>query len=225
MSVASQPVLYSFRRCPYAIRARMAIAASKSQVALREVVLKDKPQQLIGKSSKATVPVLIIPASEQHDEMLLDESRDIMRWALSNQDPQQWLSGDDVMNWQWEMQGLLQENDFIFKLSLDRYKYPEQHPQHTVEYYRDQCEVFLGKLEKHLLRNQFLVAGRVTFADIAIFPFIRQCAHVDFEWFQATPYPKLQQWLEHFKSSEIFLSVMQKYPQWKEGDTPVYFPE
>lgn len=213
------PVLYSFRRCPYAMRARLAIAYSNAQLELREVVLKDKPTQLMEASKKATVPVVVLP-----DGRVIDESRDIMRWALQQNDPDGWLYADDN-DWLWELEGLIQENDFVFKQHLDRYKYADRHPEYPMEYHREQCENTLKKLDRQLEINQgFLVCDRLTLADTAIFPFIRQCAHVDREWFYQTEYQALQAWLDQLLESELFQSIMHKYPQWQPGDTPVHFP-
>lgn len=212
------PILYSFRRCPYAMRARLAIAGSGLQVELREVVLKDKPAAMLEASPKGTVPVLIRPEGR-----VIDESRDIMRWALRSNDPHNWLAADnpDLL---WQIEGLIQENDFVFKQHLDRYKYADRHPGHPQSYYREQCEVTLVKLERLLQQSAFLSGDSESLADIAIFPFIRQFAHVDRDWFYSAPYPKLQRWLDHYIESELFSQIMRKYSPWKDSDTPVIFP-
>lgn len=219
LPLQSLPVLYSFRRCPYAMRARLAIAYSGVQVELREVVLKDKPADMLAASAKATVPVLVLP-----DGTVIDESRDIMRWALQQNDPAGWLFASDN-DWLWEAEGLIQENDYVFKQQLDRYKYADRHPQRPPAFYREQCEITLRKLEKQLQLNQgFLVTNRLTLADMAIFPFIRQCAHVDKRWFFTSEYRQLQSWLTGLIDSPLFIAVMAKYPQWHTGDSPVVFP-
>ncbi|GGK81891.1 glutathione S-transferase [Amphritea balenae] len=212
------PILYSFRRCPYAMRARLAIAGSGLQVELREVVLKDKPAAMLEASPKGTVPVLIRPEGR-----VIDESRDIMRWALRSNDPHNWLAADnpDLL---WQIEGLIQENDFVFKQHLDRYKYADRHPGHPQSYYREQCEVTLVKLERLLQQSAFLSGDSESLADIAIFPFIRQFAHVDRDWFYSAPYPKLQRWLDYYIESELFSQIMRKYSPWKDSDTPVVFP-
>ncbi|MBU2966725.1 glutathione S-transferase [Amphritea sp. 2_MG-2023] len=214
-----QPILYSFRRCPYAIRARLAIAGSGQSVTLREVVLKDKPAAMLQASSKATVPVLVLPEGR-----VIDESRDIMRWALRQSDPHNWLCADDP-DQLWQNEGLIQENDAVFKQHLDRYKYFERYPGHSQDYYRQQCEVTLGRLERQLQQSAFLTGEHCRLADIAIFPFIRQFAHVDRDWFYSAPYPDLQRWLDYHLTSPLFLSVMKKYPRWEEGDAVISFPE
>ena len=212
------PVLYSFRRCPYAMRARMAISVSRTRVELREVILRDMPASLLACSPKATVPVLVLP-----DGRVLEESRDIIDWTLALHDPEQWLPDDSdrlaVTN------SLIDENDFSFKEQLDRYKYAERYPEHPVEYYRTAGESFLGRLEQRLAQHAFLLCERITIADISIFPFIRQFAHVDKAWFESAPYPGLQRWLRVHMGSERFLGVMGKYPQWQAGDEATLFPD
>ncbi|MDO6564653.1 glutathione S-transferase [Amphritea sp. 1_MG-2023] len=213
----SQPILYSFRRCPYAMRARLAIAGSGQSVVLREVVLKDKPAAMLQASPKGTVPVLVLP------DRVIDESRDIMRWALRQSDPHDWLGADDP-DQLWQMEGLIQENDAVFKQHLDRYKYFERYPGHSQDYYRQQCEVTLARLEALLQQHDFLIGDHVSLADIAIFPFIRQFAHVDRDWFYRAPYPGLQRWLDYHLASPLFSSIMKKQSRWEEGDSPIYFP-
>ncbi|MBQ0755972.1 MAG: glutathione S-transferase [Amphritea sp.] len=219
----NHPILYSFRRCPYAIRTRLAIAGSGLVVELREVVLKDKPATMLEASPKGTVPVLVLSSSTQ-ERRVIDESRDIMRWALRQSDPYNWLCSDDP-DLLWQIEGLIQENDFVFKQHLDRYKYFERHPSHPQSYYREQCEVTLVKLERLLQQHNFLAGENCSLADIAIFPFIRQFAHVDRNWFYSAPYTALQRWLDHHLESTLFTGVMTKYPQWKEADKPCLFPD
>lgn len=211
------PILYSFRRCPYAMRARMAIKYSGRAVHLREVVLRDKPNALLQSSSKGTVPVIILP-----DGLVIDESKDIMLWALTQNDPEQWLPNKDDISYLSLVQ-LLDTNDGSFKNNLDRYKYPNRYPEQQAEYYRHQGESFLARLEDQLSNHAFLLGNKVTMADISLFPFIRQFSNVDIEWFEQTPYPKLQAWLTYFLQGKLFQSVMEKYPQWQESDKPVVF--
>jgi len=221
-SDTSLPILYSFRRCPYAMRARLAIAYSGVSVQLREVVLRDKPAEMLQASPKGTVPVVVLP-----DGRVIEESRDIMRWALQQNDPESWLmaKADDELDWLWQAEGLVQENDFVFKQHLDRYKYADRYPEHSQSYYRDQCEVTLAKLDRLLQQNGgFLATNQLSIADMAIFPFIRQCAHVDRDWFYATGYKALQQWLDERIASDLFQSIMQKYPKWQSEDPVTLFP-
>lgn len=201
------PILYSFRRCPYAIRARMAIKASGIAVELREVVLAEKPDELLHISPKATVPVL-----ELLDGQVIDESVDIMQWALQKNDPQNYLSTD--IN---EVNNLIGINDNDFKQYLDCYKYADRFPEHSYEYYREQCEEFLQLLEHRLSDSLYLITDEISLADIAIFPFIRQFAFVDKAWFDGSEYKKINEWLNKMLESEFFTKVMTKYPQWKAG--------
>ncbi|TCV85909.1 glutathione S-transferase [Sulfurirhabdus autotrophica] len=212
------PVLYSFRRCPYAMRARMAISYSGVSVALREVVLRNKPELLLAQSPKGTVPVLILPEGR-----VIEQSVEIMQWALAENDPDNWTGGSDTALFE-QTHRLIQENDQAFKKILDRYKYADRYPEHPMEYYRGQGEVFLMSLENCLKTNHYLLSDRITLADIALFPFVRQFAHVDEEWFEKTPCPRLQQWLAFQIESSLFVSVMQKYKPWEPGADVVIFP-
>lgn len=199
------PILYSFRRCPYAIRARMALHYVDVQVELREVLLKDKPPSMLAASSKGTVPVLIFP-----DGRVLDESFDVMRWALEQNDSDHWWLKDSEA----EINELIQWNDGEFKSHLDHYKYFERFPEHPMEYYRTQAEGFLTALEQRLSVEKYLLGKKISIADVAIFPFIRQFAFADKNWFDVSPYPKLQHWLAEFLTSDLFLSIMEKHPVW-----------
>lgn len=205
------PILYSFRRCPYAIRARMAIAYAYIDYELREVSLKNKPQQMLDISPKGTTPVMQI--FSDRGSIVLEESLDIMNWALQQRDPAGWLDLDDS---QKEItQQLININDSTFKKSLDQYKYPNRFPDHPQEFYRQQGEIFLQVLEDQLRENHhFLICDRQTIVDVAIFPFIRQFAYVDTDWFQGSVYTHLQQWLQWHEASNLFEVVMQKFPVW-----------
>lgn len=218
MTEQNLATLYSFRRCPYAMRARLAIAQSGISCELREVVLKDKPQKLIALSPKATVPVLLTA-----DDKLIDESIDIAFWALTQQDPDNWYQS--LSSEQHElMLALIENNDTEFKYFLDRYKYADRYPEHDARYYREQGENTLSRLEQLLTENGCLLRDSWTLADIALLPFIRQFAFVDKDWFDSAPFPRVSAWLEAFLESDLFGSVMKKYPPWQEGDEPVIFP-
>lgn len=214
-----QPILYSFRRCPYAMRARVAIACSNTSVELREVVLRSKPESLFEYSPKGTVPVLVLP-----DGSVIEQSLDIMQWALAGNDPEHCLYGSDEAVLREVADSLIHENDHEFKINLDRYKYPDRYPESSMAQYREQGEVFLQRLEQQLQSQPFLLADRMTLADMAIAPFVRQFAHVDEKWFEQTPYAYLQRWLQAFIDSPLFVSIMNKYPAWKPGADKVYFP-
>nr|WP_062268227.1 glutathione S-transferase [Endozoicomonas arenosclerae] len=203
------PILYSFRRCPYAMRARLALTYSGSELEHREILLKNKPQAMLEASPKGTVPVLVLPEGK-----VIDESLDIMLWALAVNDPQNWLpeSSEDKS----AIMALIKKNDFEFKSQLDRYKYADRHPEHPMEYYRSQGELFLEQLDSLLSNQDYLMGDKLTLADMAIAPFIRQFAHVDRDWFYSTRYENLQQWLKAFLESKLFIQIMIKHPVWLE---------
>lgn len=197
--------LYSFRRCPYAMRARLALRYSGVPLEIVEVSLKAKPAEMLALSPKGTVPVLSV------DGRVIDESLDIMRWALAQHDPQDWLLKDDGPA-QQRIEALIAENDQVFKLHLNRYKYAERYPEQSMEHYRSQGEVFLRQLDELLSQRDYLLAEHPSLADMALAPFVRQFAHVDREWFAQTPYRNLQRWLQRFLESELFTQVMAKPP-------------
>jgi glutathione S-transferase len=208
------PMLYSFRRCPYAMRARLALHASGVPVELREVSLRDKPPSMLAASPKGSVPVLVLP-----DGQVIDESWDIMRWALHRHDPDGWLGENDS-----HVEAaipLISENDTTFKFQLDRYKYPERYPEHLQSYYRSAAGTFLQKLESRLVASRFLLGDALSVADAAILPFIRQFAGVDKDWFAQSHYLAIRRWLNEFLDSAAFLAVMEKYSIWHPGDPPV----
>lgn len=205
------PILYSFRRCPYAIRARLAIKVSNVQVELREVLLSDKPQEMLACSAKATVPVL-----QLSDGMVIDESLDIMQWALTQHDPQHWLPDNPIRR--GEVNRLIDMNDTEFKHHLDHYKYSDRFPEQSMLSYRKQAEEFLLQLDKILQQQPYLTGCTISLADIALLPFIRQFANVDKTWFYQTSYKKLQTWLDHLLATTLFNDVMKKYPRWQAGD-------
>ena len=195
--------LYSFRRCPYAMRARMALRYSGVEVSIVEVSLKAKPAEMLALSSKGTVPVLDV------DGQVIDESLEIMRWALAQNDPQDWLLKDDPQG-QLTIAALIEENDQAFKVQLNRYKYAERYPEQPMAFYRAEGEVFLRKLDQMLEGHACLLADHPSLADVALMPFVRQFAHVDREWFAQTPYRRLQAWLQRFIESDLFTSIMAK---------------
>jgi glutathione S-transferase len=210
-TMTERPILFSFRRCPYAMRARMAIAVSGVTVTLREVVLRDKPEALIAASPKATVPVLLLPGGE-----VIDESLAIMRWALAQHDPSNWLAGGDP--------GLIDIFDGPFKAALDRYKYPHRFDISDATPQRKSGLAQLAALEP-LLQRQAHIGGEVPgLADIAIFPFVRQFAATEPAWFAAQPLPALHRWLASVAGAPLFTAVMQKYPKWQPGDADTPFP-
>jgi len=209
------PILYSFRRCPYAIRARAALIASGIRVELREVALRNKPAALLTASPKGSVPILVLPSQ------VIDESWDIMLWALRQQDPLAWL-GKGECHIQAALPWVV-ENDGSFKHNLDRYKYFENFPDQPQSATRAACEPFLLLLEQRLCTTSYLLGDTFTIADVALLPFVRQFAATDIGWFATAPYPALRAWMERFAESVLFSRVMQKFQVWQPGDEPQIF--
>ena len=207
-------ILYSFRRCPFAMRARLAIAYAEIQLELREVVLKNKPEQLLQISAKATVPVLQLGNGQ-----VLEQSLDIMLWALQQRDADLWLLDES------QQLALIEQCDLNFKPWLDKYKYADRYLEHSLDYYRQQCCSYLAILERQLGCQPYLFGAKPSLADAAIFPFIRQFAHVDRSWFYNSGYPLLQTWLRVQLDSVLFKGIMQKYPAWQLGQQPQLFIE
>ena len=203
------PILYSFRRCPYAMRARLALVSSDQQVELREVVLRDRPAAFLEASPSATVPCLVA------EDGAIDESLDIMTWALRQSDPEGWLDMPDT-GWNW-----IKRADGPFKNALDHTKYASRYPEMDATEQRDLAGAFLAELDQQI--EQWIFA-KPSLADYAILPFVRQFAFIDKNWFDAQPWPDLQAWLERFLVSDQFAAIMNKYPQWVEGADGIQFP-
>ena len=195
-------ILYSFRRCPYAMRARMALSSSGLEYEHREVVLRDKPPEMLEVSPKGTVPVLVTQTGT-----VIEESLDIMRHALAMKDPEGWLERDDPE--------LVETNDGPFKHHLDRYKYAARYDDVDPAQHRAAALDILRRLDERLSQSAYLRGETRGFADIAIFPFIRQFANADRTWFDAQSLPRLQDWLERLITSELFTGVIAKHAQWK----------
>lgn len=213
MSMATLPILYSFRRCPYAMRARMALMVAGISVELREVDLKNKPAELLAVSPKGTVPVLLL-----HDGTVIDESLDIMRWAITESDP---------LRWGLELDCDIERRFFSeFKAVAHCYKYPDRFTQggKTQQDYRSEVDTYLKDFDQVLAQSGFLMAGHVTFSDVALFPFYRQCRLVDTQWFDALPYAHLHQWLHHLLQAPYYELVMKKTQPWKSGESAVFLP-
>jgi glutathione S-transferase len=219
------PILYSYRRCPYAMRARMALQLADIAVEIREISLRDKPAHMLQISPKATVPVLQLA-----NGTVIDESLEIMLWALKDHALQpQGLSPQNISaeadyscvkpSIHAPSRALILENDTGFKKALDAYKYPERHPNQTQTQHRADGEVFLQKLEHMLNLHTYLLSDEAGLADIAIFPFVRQFASVDDAWWQTKPYPKLAAWLSRWVESALFNSIMIKNPTYQAKDS------
>ena len=211
MTQSPDPILYSFRRCPYAIRARLALGVSGTRYELREVKLQAKPASMLAISPKATVPVLVLP-----DGQVIDESLSIMRWALSSCDPEGWLERDDAE--------LIAKNDGPFKYHLDRYKYPNRHASDPLAH-RERGLTFLREIEARLSASRQLCGSRRGLADTAIMPFVRQFAAVDRDWFDTQPLPHLRAWLDDHLKSELFSSTMLRVAVWLPSNPSLVFTE
>ena len=199
-------ILYSYRRCPYAMRARMALKYAGIEVEIREISLRDKPASMLQISPKGTVPVL------QLGDLVIEQSVEIMHWALEQSDPDGWLSVDQQLANAW-----LNTNDGPFKKLLDQYKYPNRHPELNPQEVLDSAvALMLDPMETALSKQAFLMGEHLSWIDVAIFPFIRQFSMVNLEQFEALPLPKLKHWLVKRLESKLFQSVMHKYPVWVE---------
>ncbi|MFC4273669.1 glutathione S-transferase [Achromobacter aloeverae] len=217
MSTSPVPILYSFRRCPYAMRARLALATSGLRCELREVVLRDKPAALLEASPKGTVPVLVLPAGQ-----VIDQSLDIMHWALDRHDPEGWLAPERESP--TAMAELIAQCDGAFKSDLDRYKYPDRYPGTDPLAHRAAGAAYLAALETRLAVSPHLFGRRPTLADMAIAPFVRQFAQTDAAWFGAQAWSGLARWLDAFVKSPLFSLIMGKYPAWTPGTPGIPFP-
>mgnify|MGYP000070413103 CR=1 FL=1 len=210
------PVLYSFRRCPYAMRARLAVLSSGLQVELREIVLRDKAPEFLEASPSATVPCLV-----GADGTVIDESLDVMLWALGKRDPGHWLSPETVSL--DGMLALISEIDGPFKTHLDRYKYDTRYADADRNSERAMASEYLLILNALLAKNPWLYGDRASLADFAILPFVRQFANTDRNWFNSENWPHLKAWLERFEASDLFAAIMPKYDKWHAGDPPLIF--
>lgn len=209
--IMPRPILWSFRRCPYAIRARMAVLASGLEVEMREIKLQAKPEAFLNASPSATVPSL------EAGDLSLDESLDIMLWALGQNDPQELLDMPE------EGRSLIAQNDGPFKAVLDHTKYAVRYPELDPEAERSKASDFIQSLDTRLAAQRFLMGDRATVADLAVFPFIRQFANIDRASFDAQSWPHAVRWLDGFLQSAAFETAMRKIPVWEDGAPPYYF--
>jgi glutathione S-transferase len=214
--MTDQPILYSFRRCPYAMRARLALLSSGLTVELREIVLRDKASEFLETSPSATVPCL------KSGTQVIDESLDIMVWALEQSDPDNWLKPETgSLN---EMRALIATCDGPFKTNLDRYKYDTRYADADKASERSAASEFLKELDRRLDGSAWLFGARPCLADFAILPFVRQFANADRDWFDSQDWENLKTWLVNFEKSDRFAAIMPKFSKWENGDTPVLFP-
>ena len=208
------PILYSFRRCPYAMRARMAIHISDQRCDLREVLLRDKPPSMLEYSAKGTVPVLNL-----QDGKVIDESLHVNDWALNLNDPDDWQRSKDKE----KTKELIKINDGEFKYHLDRYKYSKRYDNEDPEFHRKKCLKFIESINNELNNSKYIFDDNISYADIVLLPFIRQFRIADIEWFDSLPYDNLKKWLSSFLNSSLLNSIMKKYDLWKEGDKSIVF--
>jgi glutathione S-transferase len=199
-----KPILYSYRRCPYAMRARMALQYAGIEVEHREIELRNKPQSMLLASPKGTVPVLCV------GELVLDQSLDIMKWALGKSDPEGWGDVEDAIAKSW-----IQKNDGPFKVLLDQYKYPNRFPELDQEVVLNEAlQCLLIPIEQSLQGSPYIMENKLTWIDVALFPFVRQFSMVNLKRFEELPIPQTRRWLAEHLESELFAAVMKKYPVW-----------
>ena len=213
----SHPVLYSLRQCPYAMRARIGVLLANQSVVLRDIVMTNIPTEMLTASPKGTVPVLVLS-----DSSVIEESLNIMLWALKQNDPDNLLyrhERDALDN----MLTLIQRCDNEFVDALKKYKAASRYHDTNIQPCRQQCEIFINDIEENLTKHHFIMGDSASLVDYAILPFIRQFSNVDKKWYKQAPYPKLQQWLENHYQNPIFAKAMTKYPQWLDSNEIVIF--
>lgn len=215
--MTDKPIFYSFRRCPYAMRARLALLSSRLQVELREIVLRDKAPEFLETSLSATVPCL------KSGEIVIDESLDIMVWALETSDPDYWLEPEEGSV--QDMFALIGDCDGPFKTHLDRYKYDTRYADADKVTERTAASEFLNRLNTRLTHSDWLFGTRPCLADFAILPFVRQFANAGRDWFDAQNWNALKTWLVRFEKSDQFAAIMPKYAKWQAGDPETIFPQ
>ena len=208
------PILYSLQNCPYAMRARLAILMSQQTVLIRAIVLKNKPAEMLALSPKGTVPVLVL--GTEPNTRVIDESLDIMLWALNLSDPDNLLYADDATALP-EMLAIINKNDQQFKPNLERYKRAKRFHENDEEECRLQCEPFIQALEQRLSLHPFLMGAAPSLLDFALLPFVRQYARVNRQYYRDSPYPHLQHWLKQHLQSQLFAKAMLQYPLWLEA--------
>jgi len=215
----SHPVLYSLRQCPYAMRARIGLLLAQQTVILRDIEMTNIPEEMITISPKGEVPVLVLS-----DSSVIDESLDIMIWALKKSDPNNLLY-PHLPNVYKEMLSLINRNDNEFVEALKKYKAASRYHDDSETNYRQQCELFIGFLEKSLTKHEYIFGDTPSLADYAILPFIRQFSRVDRNWYHQSPYPKLRRWLKKHYQNPLFSKAMRKYPQWLDTKEKIIFGE
>lgn len=213
------PILYSLRNCPFAMRARLAIFKSRLPFELRDIVLSNKPKAMLNASPKGTVPVLVLKNGDEPIRVI-DESFDIMLWALQTSDPDNLLSqtpkpSEEKLH---NMCSFITTFDNEFKTCLEQYKCAKRYHEDNLLEYRQACEVYIQRIEARLQQHTFIMSNKESLVDIALLPFIRQFAKVERQWYLQAPYPKLRQWLNHYLQSPMFTKIMTKHPLWIENN-------
>jgi len=217
------PVLYSLRNCPYAMRARIAIYYAKQKVALRDLVLSNKPDEMLAVSPKGTVPVLVTEL-DTDQIVVIEESLQVMLWAFTESDPDNFLQSE-TPHLLSEMLSLISKFDHEFKMCFDKYQCAKRYHEDSLESDRQACEKYIAELEQRLQINDFLMSDKASLADIALLPFIRKFSKVERQWYLQSPYPKLRAWLNNYLQSRMFSKVMTQYPLWLESKELVIFGE
>ena len=219
------PILYSLRNCPYAMRARLAIFKAKQTVLLRDLVLSNKPEEMIAVSPKATVPVLVLT-----NGTVIEESLEVMLWALQQTDPADLLqrhNGDQKPCQEEgalaEMLLLINEFDTGFKTCLEAYKCAKRYQEDNIAQCREACQQYINQLEQRLTKHSYIISDKESLADIALMPFIRQFARIERQWYLQSPYPRVRQWLNNYLQSPVFTKVMAKHPLWVDNQQDVLF--
>lgn len=228
------PILYSLRNCPYAMRARLAIYKSKQVVELRDIVLKNKPAAMLAASPKATVPVLVLSANKGVNADVLDESLEIMLWALAQSDPLNLLriqvleshTASSELEPSTKLTGILRLISLFddeFKTCLEAYKCAKRYHETNLDDCRQACEVYIQNLEQRLSKHRYLFDENESLADLALLPFIRQFARIERQWYLQSPYPEVKRWLNQYLQSPMFTKVMAKYPLWSPEQAVIKF--
>jgi glutathione S-transferase len=211
------PVLYSLQNCPYAIRARFSLFKAQQKVLIRAVKLNNKPQEMLTASPKGSVPILVV-----NENLIIEESLEIMLWALAQQDPQGLLQSENDLGLT-TMLKLINDFETQFIPALEAYCCAKRYHENNLELCREACEITLHQLEIRLLTHDFLFSDSESLLDIALFPFIRKFARVERQWYRQSPYPKLRHWLNSYLQSSIFTKVMAKHELWLEKKQDIYF--
>lgn len=212
----SLPILYSLRQCPYAMRARLGLLLAQQPVMLRDIVMTNIPEEMFEASPKGEVPVLVLG-----DGTVIDESIDIMRWALNINDPQDLLYKHHS-NLIEEIKNFIKHNDNKFVEALKKYKAASRYHDNAEVERREECEIFIQDVEGRLSKQKYIFGDEPSLADYAILPFIRQFSRVDRKWFLQSPYQKLRNWLERHYQNPLFSKAMKKYPQWLDAKEDIF---